>query len=359
MKRWNIIRLIGAGLLLVVTGCGVGRQAPAGERLVTDLVGRRVAVPLVVNRVAGVDVLALETLLTLGEADKLTQIRLTYAPWMYEVVPRLRNLPTNNGLNIEELLRQHVDVVFTYNNPKELDKLAAVGIPALVAQAPANRREKGDIADFIASQKEMVRLYGAVLGGEAAAKADEWCAYYDDRLAFVMARTQNIPASRRLRVYLVRGPSALNTHTRSGYTYWYGKIAGANMIEAGHTGQQNTIAVEDLITWDPQVIFVGRQYPLDLVRQDPKLQNLTAVRTGRVYPQPDGVFYWDGGPEAMLLAEYLAKELYPDLFPDQDLAQEVQTYYRRFYNYALTGDEADKLLQGLSPDGTRENAHNN
>ena len=117
--------------------------------------------------------------------------------------------------------------------------------------------------------------------------------------------------------------------------------------------------VEDLIAWNPEVIFVGRQYPLSIVLEDRRLQNVSAVKNRRVYVLPDGVFYWDGGPEAMLMAEYLAKKLYPTLFPDLDAAREVQDYYRKFYNYDLTADETDKLLNGLSPEGTRENTHNN
>jgi len=45
-----------------------------------------------------------------------------------------------------------------------------------------------------------------------------------------------------------------------------------------------------------------------------------------VLPMPDGVFYWDGGPEgALLLTEFIAKLLHPDRFADLDMRAERLT----------------------------------
>ncbi|MGO9484838.1 MAG: hypothetical protein ACLPX9_09695 [Rhodomicrobium sp.] len=71
------------------------------------------------------------------------------------------------------------------------------------------------------------------------------------------------------------------------------------------------------------------------------------------------VFYWDGGPEGMLLMEFVAKLLYPDRFAGLDLTAEVQDYYARFYGYRLSAGQAALLLQGRSPDGSRFNPMNN
>jgi iron complex transport system substrate-binding protein len=83
------------------------------------------------------------------------------------------------------------------------------------------------------------------------------------------------------------------------------------------------------------------------------------VRNKRVYVIPDGVFYWDSSSEGVLLLEYMSQKLYPELFKDLDMKQEVKTYYAKFYHYKLTDDEVNKLLQGLGPSGRRENLLNN
>jgi len=55
----------------------------------------------------------------------------------------------------------------------------------------------------------------------------------------------------------------------------------------------------------------------------------------------------------------MAQKLYPDLFKDLKMKDEVQTYYKQFYHYELTDNEADNMLHGLGPDGQRKNHFNN
>ena len=104
------------------------------------------------------------------------------------------------------------------------------------------------------------------------------------------------------------------------------------------------VALEELLRWDPQFIGVGRQYSAQLILGDPRWAGTTAVKTDLVRELPDGVFYWDGSTEGILLMLYLAKALHPDRFPDLDLTDEVRAYYRRFYGYSLDAHEAALLL---------------
>lgn len=117
--------------------------------------------------------------------------------------------------------------------------------------------------------------------------------------------------------------------------------------------------MESLLEWDPIVIIVGRQYSKSLVTRDPRWQPITAVKTGRVYELPEGVFYWDGSSEGVLLMLYLAKTLYPERFTDLDLRKEIREYYARFYHHALSDQAIDRMLQGQGPDGQRHNEMGN
>jgi iron complex transport system substrate-binding protein len=119
------------------------------------------------------------------------------------------------------------------------------------------------------------------------------------------------------------------------------------------------ISPETLVHWNPDAIVVGRQYSPDIVTGDSRFAGLKAVRSKRVWSSPEGVWYWDGGAEQVLLLQFLAKRMYPDLFRDLDLAGEVKSYYARFYRTDLSDDEAAKLLDGRSPDGSRFNPMRN
>jgi iron complex transport system substrate-binding protein len=147
-----------------------------------------------------------------------------------------------------------------------------------------------------------------------------------------------------------------------GQPYWYGEIAGANMVIKQSAAPQfgrGDVSIEEVLKWNPQVINISRQYSAKLITSDPRLRQIEAVRTGRVHELPEGVFYWDGSTEGVLMMLYLAKELYPERFPDLDLRHEFREYYARFYRYALSDDELDLMLQGKGPDGRRGNNMNN
>jgi len=333
---------------------------PAAPRPVTDLAGRVVEIPDTVGRVACLEVLCYPRMLMMGAEGRVTTMVRAAAPWMARTNPRVGEIPMITASpGLEDVLATRPQVAFVNRSyGLTLAALTAAGLPALVAQPVAPRAETADA--FIGEAKAMVRLFGEVLGGEARARAESWCAYVDERVALVRERLKAVPAERRPRLYYVRGPKALDTQGRGSYTTWIGEIAGAQMVvnRSGVAGKGQT-SMEDLIRWNPEVIVVGRQYPPSLVLDDPRWRDIAAVKSGRVHPAPDGVFYWDGGPEQILLLQFLAKLLHPDLFADLDLAAEVKSYYARFYRTDLSDAEVAHLLAGRGPDGRRLNPLNN
>jgi ABC-type Fe3+-hydroxamate transport system, periplasmic component len=332
---------------------------PAQARMVTDMAGRTVEIPDRAERVACLEVLCYPRMFMLGADARIAVMHDTAAPWMTATNPRVASIPRMVGdANVEDLLARKTDLAFFRYAPEQtLARLSAAGIPALVAQPlrpPETERE------FLDNSRRMVRLFGQVLGGEAEIRAEDWCAYFDERVRFVTTRVSAIPAAKRVRLYYVRGPQALSTQGRGGYTYWTGILAGADMV-VRHTplADKGLVAMEDVVRWDPDVILVGRQYPLDVVRDDPRWRTISALRNDRVHATPEGVFYWDGGPETVLLMQFIAKLLYPDLFTDFDMVAEVKAYYARFYRARLSDADVAKLLNGQAPDGSRFNPTNN
>ena len=68
-----------------------------------------------------------------------------------------------------------------------------------------------------------------------------------------------------------------------------------------------------------------------------------------MYLVPSGVFYWDMGLQKILLVEYMAKILHPDLFDDLDMVRELKEFYSRFFSYDLSDDEAERILERKDP----------
>ncbi|MBB4201000.1 hypothetical protein CCR94_00410 [Rhodoblastus sphagnicola] len=343
-----------AALLLA----GAAPMRAAEVFTVTDGAGREVSVPVDARRVACLTGACYEKVFLLGEADRIVARQRNFPPWLEQTNPKARDIPTVTTANVEDLLSRHVQLAFSFNQPGPLEKLASAGIPALVTTP--STAEARDREDFLRAVKDEVRLFGDVLGPKAKAVAQDWRACYDAMVARITAKTDRLPADKRPKVYYVRGPAALTTHGRESNMRWYGEMAGANMALMRQTKPGiSPVNIEDIIAWNPDVILVGRQYPLELVTQDPRWSDIAAVKSGRVIAVPDGVFFWDSSSEGVLLLAFMAKTLHPDLFADLDLAAEVKAYYRRFYHYALSDAEAEKLLQGQGPDGRRQNPMGN
>ena len=112
--------------------------------------------------------------------------------------------------------------------------------------------------------------------------------------------------------------------------------------------------------WDPEVIFIDHGGMNDgstveelkkEIMSDPAYSAVTAVKNGEIYLSPSGVFYWDMGIQKILLVMNMAKLLHPDLFEDLNMENEIMEFYKKFFDYDLTGQEADWILNRLSPEG--------
>jgi iron complex transport system substrate-binding protein len=348
-------------LAAVSSGIFVGERtaiaaADGSSRTIVDMAGRTVTVPERVSRVACVEVLCYEKFFLLGAAGKVAEMGETDPPWMSTIDPNVIHLPkVRESINREELLRDGVDIVFMRYDQLRLRGLAAIGMPAVVSQPPLQTQFKSAGA-FVEAQKRMVRLIAKVIGGDAVRRSEEWGAYFDERISYLTARIANIPESQRPRAYYLRGPSATTTQGPDSNTTWYGTIGGANMIARNlPLNGPVPISMEEIVNRDPEFIFVGRQYSPGLVLNDPKWSGVSAVKNHHVIPLPEGMFYWDGSTEGMLLAELVAKTLYPDRFIELDMAREVRRYFKTFYDFSFTDEQIDKFLRGLTPTGIRRN----
>ncbi len=321
---------------------------PAQTVQITDQEGRVVTIPANVTRVAAVSGQAYEKMILLNQTDKMkmTISAWTHVPWSSQIAPQLKEIPIADSPNIEDLMSKKVQVVFCLSYDGTKEKVKSTNIAAVVTQKDSGNPD--NIDSFAKYVKQEIKLYGEVMGPDAEQTADKWGAYFDQKENFVLSRTANLTDSQRPKVYYARGPAATTFQGKNSYPQFYTEIAGGKFI-SGDSELQSTITSEQLLAWDPDVIFVGRVNSTDIFTKDPKYSNLKAVKNNRVYLCPLGVVYWDYGAEGMLLMEFFAKTLHPELFPDLNMTNEVKEYYSTFYHYNLTDDEANRILKHLPP----------
>ena len=121
------------------------------------------------------------------------------------------------------------------------------------------------------------------------------------------------------------------------------KHAGAVNVAASTIKGFKQVSIEQVIEWNPQVIFVQNRYPavVNEIQSSPQWQVIDAVKNHRVYLMPEYAKAWGYPmPEAMGIGElWMAKKLYPDKFNDVDMHKIVNDWYRTFYRTDYQGED--------------------
>jgi len=339
-----MLRLI---LLLLVLA------VPVQARTVIDQLNRTVTLPDHVQRIVVLQHQSLDLVVEMGAADRLVGVLRSWPsllPGIERLAPVVATLPMPGDLttvNIESLLALHPDVVFAtnYAPPAMIRQMEQAGLAVVVISlskgegvetAKLNPSFADDDTAYAEGLQDGVRLIGTVLGTEARAAALLDAAFAGRRL--VEQRIGGIPAAERVRLYMAN--PQLNT-------YGSGKYTGVIMDRSGGTNVAREVrgavkvSMEDVLRWDPQVIFVQDRYApvAEEIRASLAWRGVTAVRDDRILITPEYVKPWGYPlPEALALGElWMAKALYPDRFADIDMAARVDAFYRAFYGMPYSG----------------------
>lgn len=324
-------------------------SAALADRQVTDQLNRTVTLPDHITRAV---VLQHQTLNLLVQLDAMPQVVGVLSSWQKQLgpnylrlAPSLAKMPMPGDLtavNIESLLALHPQVVFVANYAPA-DMIAQIEQAGIPVVAISLRREPaaqaGKINPVLENEDRVynlglqdgIRLIGKVMGREA--QADAMVKDVFQQRALVAKRLQDIPEDQRVRVYMANPD--LTTYGSGKYTGLMMQHAGAVNVAAKDIQGFKQVSIEDVLKWNPAVIFVQERYP-DVVQQiltSPQWQPIEAVKHKRVYLMPEYAKAWGYPmPEALALGElWMAKTLYPQRFTDVDLQQHVDSYYQRYY----------------------------
>ncbi|WP_394564350.1 hypothetical protein C1N58_16630 [Pantoea sp. SGAir0180] len=322
------------------------------SRIVTDQLGRNVTIPDRVDRVVVLQHQTLNLLVQLNATDKILGI---LANWKQQLgdnyatlVPELTHkamLGDLTHVDLEKLIALHPQVVFVTNYaPKEMiDQISALGIPVLaISLRHDDAGQQGEINPSMQNEdkaydlgiKEGITLIGDVVNRQQQAKALISAAFAGRKE--VTDRLHDLPEQQRVRAYMAN-PS-LTTYGAGKYTGLMMAHAGALNVAASTIQGFRQVSMEQVVVWNPQVIFVQNRYPqvVQAIQHDPLWQTIDAVKHHRVWLMPDYAKAWGYPmPEAIGLGElWMAKKLYPDKFRDVDMQQRADRWYRRFYRTA-------------------------
>ena len=319
------------------------------NKTITDLCGHKVEVPISPKKIATMHCVSAEKIMTLGRGDSLA-LMAEQSPWAYKLFPEIGKAQSNAKMAPEQIIDMGVDFVLYTPGMTKSEPYSAVGLKPVCAFSAELRPMTID--DFVTSFQGQVSFFGELLGGDAKVRADKYNAYFAKKVNEIRALTSKIDPSKRPRVYYggLRS-NLLNGQGRGSVMHWITEIAGGNYLPEVLDDNHATATVQQVVSWDPDVIFVsGLSSTPDLAAKDASLASLRAVKNGKVYHIPMGVYAWDhASNEGVLLMIYMAKTLHPDLFKQWNMIKEMKTFYADIYGKQLTDQEAQRILDHLPP----------
>jgi len=368
MKR-ILCLILACAMLLPLLGCGAA--APAEEvqaNTVVDLLGREVTVPETVERVAAIAGPTYEMVYMLGCADKIVMVKSGHTdsyPLANLTNPNLKDMVglsanPSSTVNIEDYLKQDIDLVVYYDNEIELKKFDAVDMAAVVATKNTGLMDSLEeakvltIDEFIEKLTQPLDILSTALNDpEARAEYETWRNYCDEKLRMVYERTKDIPMEDRKTVYW---GNTWGEEIRSTYALknrWFEvNLAGGQLIGPEENSNFPEVTAEQLFSWDPDIILVDNHGGLpglvmeSMYRENGRWSTLSAVQNQELHRIPAGVFFLDKGSTTTLLVLWMATFLQPELFSDIDMIEEVKYYYSEFYEFELTDEQAQNVIDG-------------
>lgn len=342
--------LLGIGLLSLSSFSYADRQ-------IVDQIGRTVTIPDKVERTVVLQHQTLNLLVQLDATDKVVGVMSNWKQQLgdgyAQLAPSLEKTPKVGDLtsfDAESLVKLQPQVVFVTNYaPKEMiDKISALGIPVVaISLRKEVNDDKSTLNPTLQNEEQAYNeglKEGILLIGDIVNKSENAQALVNDTFKQreqVSQRLQDIPKEQRVRAYMANPD--LTTYGSGKYTGLMMEHAGAFNVAASTVKGYKQVSLEQVIAWDPEVIFIQDRYPqvVDEIKQDMRWQVISAVKNNRIYLMPEYAKAWGYPmPEAMAIGElWMAKKLYPEKFSDIDIQKAANDWYQKFYRTQYQGKE--------------------
>jgi iron complex transport system substrate-binding protein len=332
----------------LITGLSASLLAPRYARAATvsDSAGRTVPVPARVERVFPAGPPAAIFLYTLAPDLLIGWPRANRREEREFLLPEVGGRPEvgritgrGNTANLEVVLALKPDLILDVGslNPTYVSLADRVQQQTGIPYALLDGRFDGIPLGY--------RTLGALIGrreqGEGLARDAE------GTMKTILQRVGLIPAERRPRVYYARGPRGLETGLGGSINVETIELVAQNVAGETRGGLAN-VSIEQVLLWNPDVIITIDQDFAANIWNDTAWAPVAAVRARRVHLSPKLPFGWVDFPPTvnrLIGLWWLAKILYPDLFPE-DLRALTRDFYSRFYHVTPSDAQIERVLAG-------------
>lgn len=345
-------------LSLFLTGCGdlatkAENSTKNNNRTVVDMADRKVTIPKTIKKVYSVNPVGTILVYTLSPSKvagwnyQLSDNEKKYIIKEYRDLPNLGSIIGNgNSGNSEEIIKVNPDIIIYMGDINQstiasVEKLQKqLNIPIVVVNGSINKLDKA--YEFI----------GDVINEKS--KAKELADYCNKTITETKTMVEKIPEEKRVKVYYAEGLDGLQTDPKgSSHTEILDLVKGLNAadIELKKGNSSPKVSIEQVISWNPDLIIIGFQAGhqggcYNTIINNEKWKNIKAVKDNKIYEIPQYPFSWFDRPPSVnriIGIKWLANLIYPD-YVRIDIKSDIKEFYSKFYHYNLSDDEVNKLI---------------
>ncbi|WP_374832715.1 iron ABC transporter substrate-binding protein [Paenochrobactrum pullorum] len=312
----------------------------------TDSAGRTVELPDTVNSVLAAGPPASVLIYTVAPEKLAGWVREPSAKDKEYLLKSVADLPTYGRLtgkggtaNIEAALAAKPDFILDVGTINDTyislaDKVQEqTGIPYILIDGGFDKTA------------DVFKLVGELLGTDE--RGQQLADYATKTIDGLHVRLGNIAPENRPSVYYGRGADGLETGMDGSINLEIlNFVGGKNVAAVTGKGGLTNVSLEQVLTWNPQIILGSDEKFVASVKADPLWKDVNAVQNGLVFRTPMLPFGWFDTPPSvnrLIGVRWLEQILYPDSF-EGDLRAETRDFYKLFYQVDLSDAQVDALL---------------
>lgn len=240
-----------------------------------------------------------------------------------------------NKINTEEVVKLAPEVIIDLGQRKknieqQLDELQnTTGVPVLFFD--------GGIEDMPALYEKLGKLFNIDTTKEVA--------WLNETIAMAQKHREAVE-SKPTTYFLASGDNGLNSSPKGGFAAEVPDYIGLQNVfalEGSETVNWQDVSGEQVAEWHPDTVIFANDAAYEHRNEEPWV-SLDAAKNNRLYDVPNAPFGWlSGSVNKMLGIRWLGNLYYPELY-DLDMVKEAQEFYKLFYHYDLTEEQARELM---------------
>ncbi|OJG92512.1 hypothetical protein RV15_GL002937 [Enterococcus silesiacus] len=314
-----------------------------------DSADREVVIPAKIKKIAPSGPLAQIVLYTnspdllVGLASPFSTEAKEFIDKKYQSLPEFGQFYGKNAsLNMEALSAAEPDVIIDIGEVKktvkeDMDNLQdQINIPTIFIEAN------------LKSMPETYQKLGELLGNKKeAATLSKYC---ETVLKQAAQARSSLKESEQKTVYYASGNAGLNTNAAGSFHAQVLDEVGAKNaavdVDIVSKGGGTVISMEQLIQWQPDYIIADSKDVYELINSDASWQELTAVKSGKVYQVPTAPYNFMGSPPSvnrMIGIEWLGQLIYPEHY-QINIEEQIKEFYALFYHVEPTSEQVKTIL---------------